>query len=196
MSHHGTKHPLSRVLSSRPRGPMRVPARALGWFGIAIGLAALAMPKRIAGVAGAPDLPALTRAGGVRAVGTGIGLLASKDPTPWLWGRVIGDALDVATVGVGLVTRRRPMRTLASLAFLLGVTWLDIKVAEAAPSGKRRLRRVLHDYSNRSGFPRPVEDMRGIAMKPSAGMAPGSQDSPRAEDSRSAVASAVAGAAS
>jgi hypothetical protein len=109
---------------------------------------------------------------------------------------VIGDALDVATVGVGLVTRRRPMRTLASLAFLLGVTWLDIKVAEAAPSGKRRLRRVLHDYSNRSGFPRPVEDMRGIAMKPSARMAPGAQASPRAEDSRSAVASAVAGAAS
>ena len=196
MSDHVPKHPLSRVLASRPRGPMRVPARALGWFSIAAGLAALAMPRRMAGMAGAPDLPVLTRASGVREIGTGIGILASKDPAPWLWGRVIGDALDVATVGVGLVTRRRPMRTLASLAFLLGVTWIDIQVAEAAPSGKRRLRRVLYDYSNRSGFPRPVEEMRGIATKPSMSMAPGMQPSPRVQDSRSAVASAVAGAAS
>ena len=59
-----------------------------------------------------------------------------------------------------------------------------------------RVRRVLYDYSNRSGFPRPVEDMRGIATKPSMSMAPGMQPSPRVEDSRSAVASAVAGAAS
>jgi len=139
MSDHVTKHPLSRVLASRPRGPMRVPARALGWFSIAAGLAALAMPRRMAGIAGAPDLPMLTRAGGVREIGTGIGILASKDPAPWLWGRVIGDALDVATVGVGLVTRRRPMRTLASLAGFTRA--LRPAPRPAAPGAGRRRRR-------------------------------------------------------
>ena len=111
-----TSHPLSRVLPNRPLGPMRSPARALGWFSIGLGLAELAMPRRMARVAGAPNLPTLTRAFGLREIGTGIGILTSKDPSPWLWGRVAGDALDVATVGAGLVTRGRPLRTLTSVA--------------------------------------------------------------------------------
>ena len=32
-------HPMSRVLSTRPKGPMRSPARVLGWFSIGLGLA-------------------------------------------------------------------------------------------------------------------------------------------------------------
>ena len=106
-----TLHPLSRVLPTRPKGPMRVPARALGWFSVALGLAELALPRRLARVAGVPNVPTLTRAYGVREIGTGIGLLTAKDPTPWLWGRVAGDALDVATAGAGLVAARRPART-------------------------------------------------------------------------------------
>jgi hypothetical protein len=189
------QHPLSRVMPSRPRGPMRVPARALGWFSIALGLAELAMPRRMAHVAGAPNLPLLTRACGVREIGTGIGILTSANPAPWLWGRVAGDALDIAAVGAGLVTAGRPMRTLTSLAFLAGVAWLDMKVAEAAPPERKEARRALRDYSGRSGFPRPAEAMRGIAREPSARMMP-NEATPRAEDSRSALTAAVAGAAS
>ena len=167
-----TKHPLSRVLPSRPLGPMRVPARALGWFSIALGLAELAMPRQLARSAGMPNMPKLTRAYGLREIGTGIGLLTSKDPTPWLWGRVLGDAVDMATVSIGLVTQRRPLRTLGSLVVLLGVTYLDMKVAEAAPVEKKRAGQGLRDYSGRSGFPRSAEAMRGIALKPSARMTP------------------------
>ena len=61
----------------------------------------------MARVAGAPNLPMLTRACGLREIGTGIGILTSKDPSPWLWARVAGDALDIAAVGGGLVTRGR-----------------------------------------------------------------------------------------
>ena len=93
----------------------------------------------MARVTGAPSLPTLTRACGLRELGTGIGILTSKDPAPWLWGRVVGDALDVAAVGAGLVTQRRPLRTLTSLAFLLGVTWLDMKVAEGGAAGKEAI---------------------------------------------------------
>src|SRR5678816_797739 len=87
-----TLHPMSRALPNRPLGPMRSPARALGWFSIGLGLAELAMPRRLARIAGAPNLPTMTRIFGLREIGTGIGILTSKDPSPWLWGRVAGDA--------------------------------------------------------------------------------------------------------
>jgi hypothetical protein len=152
---------------------MRVPARALGWFSVGLGLVELLMPRRIARVAGMPNLPRMTRAYGLREIGTGIGILTSKDPSPWLWGRVAGDALDIATVGAGLVTQRRPLRTLGSVALLLGIAWLDVRVAEAAPPrAKRAKRAALRDYSARSGFPRPAAEMRGIATRPSASMRP------------------------
>ena len=166
-----TLHPLSRVLPTKPLGPMRAPARALGWFSIGLGLAELAMPRRLARVAGAPNAPRLTRAYGLREIGTGIAILTSKDPSPWLWGRVAGDALDVATVSAGLITQRRPMRTLTSLAMLLGVAWVDLKVAGKAPPRRKLEKRSSRDYRRRSGFPLSAAEMRGIALKPSSPIA-------------------------
>jgi len=165
-----TSHPLSRVLHNRPLGPMRSPARALGWFSIGLGLAELAMPRRLARLVGAPNAPTLTRIFGLREIGTGIGILTSKDPSPWLWGRVAGDALDVATVGAGLVTRGRPLRTLTSVAMLLGIAWVDLKVAEKAPPARKLEKRSSRDYTGRSGFPRSAAEMRGVALKPSTPM--------------------------
>jgi len=162
------QHPLSRALPKTPLGPMRSPARALGWFSIGLGLAELAMPRALARAAGMPNVPTLTRVFGLREIGTGSGILTSKDPSPWLWGRVAGDVLDVATVGAGLVTARRPLRTLTSVAMLLGIAWLDMKVAEGAPPAAKREKRSQRDYSARSGFPRPAHEMRGVARRPSA----------------------------
>jgi len=172
MSHTmSTQHPLSKALSNRPLGPMRSPARALGWFSIGLGLAELAMPRTLARAAGMPNVPALTRVYGLREIGTGIGILTSRDPSPWLWGRVAGDALDVATVGTGLVTAGRPLRTLTSMAMLLGIAWVDMKVAEAAPPARKLRRHSGRDYSARSGFPKPAHEMRGIAATPSSPVA-------------------------
>jgi hypothetical protein len=166
----GLQHPLSKILPKTPLGPMRAPARALGWFSIGLGLAELAMPRALARAAGMPNAPALTRAYGLREIGTGIGLLASRDPTPWLWGRVAGDALDIATVGLGLVTAGRPLRTLTSVAMLLGIAFLDMAAAEGAPPSRKFERGPARDYSARSGFPRPASEMRGIARRPSSPM--------------------------
>jgi len=167
----GNQHPLSKALPKTPLGPMRAPARALAWFSIGLGLAELAMPRTLARAAGMPNLPTLTRAYGLREIGTGIGILMSKDPSPWLWGRVAGDALDVATVGTGLVTAGRPLRTLTSMAMLLGIAWVDMKVAEAAPPARKLRRHSGRDYSARSGFPKPAHEMRGIAATPSSPVA-------------------------
>lgn len=165
-----TQHPLSRILSTKPEGPMRSPARVLGWFSIALGLVELTMPRTVVRVAGMPKLPTVTRVYGLREIGTGIGILTSKDPSPWLWARVAGDALDIATVGTGLLTGRCPVRTLGAIAVLIGVAYVDMKVAEAAPPAKKRAKRSTHDYSDRSGFPLSVSEMRGIGLKPSKKM--------------------------
>ena len=144
---------------------MRSPARALGWFSIGLGLAELLMPRKVARAAGSPNLPWVMRAYGLREIGTGVGLLTSRDPAPWLWGRVAGDALDIGTIALGLVTARRPMRTLTSLAMTCGIAYIDMKVAEGAAPRQARLSSGNHDYSMRSGFPKPVAEMRGAAKK-------------------------------
>jgi hypothetical protein len=121
----------------------------------------------VARVSGAPNLPGVIRAYGLREIATGVGLLTSKDPSPWLWARVAGDALDVATVGAGMRVARRPLRTLSALALLLGIAYVDAKVAKAAPLGKNNARSPRHDYSSRSGFPAPPAQMRGVGLRPS-----------------------------
>jgi len=54
---------------------------------------------------------------------------------------------------------------------LLGIAYVDMKVAEAAPPAKKREKRSSRDYSGRSGFPRTAAEMRGIALKPSSPIA-------------------------
>lgn len=160
----GTRHPLSRLVANGPRGPMRSPARVLGWFSIGLGLAELLAPRALSRAAGMPERPALVRAFGLREIGTGVGLLASRDPTPWLWGRVAGDALDLLAVATGpLAAGRRPVRTLTALTLLGGIAALDAAVAKRAPPSARRT--AVRDYGDRSGFPRPIDEMRGVAAR-------------------------------
>ncbi|HVJ23857.1 MAG TPA: hypothetical protein VM756_07965, partial [Burkholderiales bacterium] len=61
---------------------------------------------------------AMVRVQGVREIATGIGILISWKRAPWMWGRVAGDAIDIAS------SRHR-----AALAALAGVTALDIATA-------------------------------------------------------------------
>ena len=100
-------------------------ARGLGWFSIALGVAELVAPRvmtRTLGLRGREDL---VRTYGLREIGTGIGILASEDPAPWIWGRVGGDALDLATVAGGLKSSKRNNALLALIA-LGGVTAIDV----------------------------------------------------------------------
>jgi hypothetical protein len=162
MNQASVTHPLSRAFSTKPQGPMRSPARVLGWFSIGLGLAELAMPRAMSRAAGLSSSPRLMRAYGLREIGVGIGLLNARDPAPWLWGRVAGDALDIATVGSGFVSPRTdPMRTMVSLAFLAGITALDAATAKGA--AQKAIPHSGRDYSGRSGFPKPASEMRGIA---------------------------------
>jgi len=140
-------------------------AQGLGWFSIALGTLELAAPGMLARALGMEGREALLRAYGLREVATGIAILNARDPAPWLWGRVGGDALDVATL-VAHYTDDNPRKDVVGLAIaaVAGVTALDVYCA-AALSGDDFADEIedFYDYGDRSGMPLAPEEMRGAA---------------------------------
>ena len=70
-------------------------ARRLGWFSIGLGLAEVLAPRALTRGLGMEGNEELVQAYGLREIVTGIGILSSDQPAPWIWGRVGGDALDM-----------------------------------------------------------------------------------------------------
>jgi hypothetical protein len=122
-------------------------ARALGWFSIGLGAVELIAPRAIQRVSGVKSSP-LLRVYGMREIATGAGILGSKQPAGWMWARVFGDVLDLATLAVPLFGRspRRRRQALGATLAVTGVTLADVmcatqlSVAAAAEgSGYRRV---------------------------------------------------------
>src|SRR3954452_22927910 len=67
-------------------------ARGLGWFSIGLGLAEVLAPRALTRGLGMEGNEQLVQAYGLREIATGIGILSSDQPAPWIWGRVGGDA--------------------------------------------------------------------------------------------------------
>src|SRR6266513_938844 len=86
----------------RANGAAMTIARGLGWFSIGLGLAEMLMPRTLGEQLGMERKEPLLRFYGAREMAAGIGILTSSNPGPWLWGRVGGDALDLATLATGL----------------------------------------------------------------------------------------------
>ena len=145
-------------------GSARTLADGLGWFSIGLGLAEVLAPQSLARFLGMDDHAGLIRLYGVREITTGVGILAQEDPTPWIWGRVGGDALDLATLALGLEgdNPRKGNVTLA-MAAVAGVTALDVICAQQLTARRAPTEVPVWDYSDRSGLPRAPMDMRGAA---------------------------------
>ena len=147
-------------------------ARGLGWFSIGLGLAEVLAPRALTRGLGMEGHEQIMRAYGVREIATGIGILSSTHPLPWIWGRVGGDALDIATLATGL-QQDNPKQENVELALVAvaGITALDVVCGASLArqslarhaSPKRRGRRPAIDYHRRTGFPKPPEQMRGAA---------------------------------
>ena len=138
-------------------------ARGLGWFSIGLGLAEVLAPRALTRALGLHGQERLVAAYGVREIATGIGILAARDPTPWIWGRVGGDALDLATLAGGLHEGNRNRANVGlAMGAVAAVGALDVYCATALSGGSEAPRQI-RDYSARSGFPREPQAMRGAA---------------------------------
>jgi hypothetical protein len=153
----------------RPDLPLTPLIKGLGWFSLALGMAELLAPSQVSRGAGIRRNDTLLQTFGLREIVTGIGILAAANPRPWLWGRVAGDVLDAATVAA-TAKPNKPARLGLSSALLLGAGLLDVYTAlRSAPKRPRPGARAgVRDYSQRSGFPRAPEEMRGLALKRAA----------------------------
>src|ERR1043166_396384 len=140
-------------------------AKGLGYFSIALGLAEIVAPGAICRAAGIAGQEGVVRAYGTREIATGVAILASHDPTPWIWGRVVGDALDIATVAAAPSNRGDGGdRRWWTVGALIAVTALDAFTAKcliAEKGGPTTTARA--DYRDRSGFPKGIQGARGAA---------------------------------
>ncbi|HEX2257912.1 MAG TPA: cyclase dehydrase [Afifellaceae bacterium] len=143
------------------RGSAEMLARGLGWFSIGLGLAELLGARSINRTLGTGDHDLVVRAYGLREIATGVGILTQENPRPWVWARVAGDLLDLASLAPAL-GQDNPQRDKAAVAFgnVALVTALDVGCALVLPEP---LMKPVADYSDRSGFPRPAHAMRGVA---------------------------------
>ena len=119
MPHHAQDHTPSRE-------QLHTLAKGLGWFSIALGAMELLAPRRVSREIGMRDHSTLVGTYGAREIATGVGILASRNPTPWLWGRVAGDVLDVVSL-LPAATKpgRKQGNAMASLAAVAGVLLID-----------------------------------------------------------------------
>ncbi|NMO88331.1 SRPBCC family protein [Actinomycetospora sp. TBRC 11914] len=109
-------------------------ARGLGVFSLALGSAELAAPGAVARLAGirdsGPTVEAVTALYGARELVHGAGILGSRRTAGWVWSRVAGDVLDIATLAVGAARRGASSTRLGlGLAALAGVTAADVVTA-------------------------------------------------------------------
>ena len=139
-------------------------ARGLGWFSIGLGVAELMAGRTIARWMGMEDKTNLIRAYGVREITTGVGLLALGDPKPWIWSRIAGDAVDMATLAAGMQDNPRAGNARIAFGAVVAATALDVVCAQKLHQEEAYYRSLpVPDYSDRSGFPRSISAMRGAA---------------------------------
>ena len=152
------------ALPGRSRSSNDKVARGLGYFSIALGVAELVAPGAICRAAGMRGLETIVRGYGAREIATGVAILGSHDPEPWIWTRVAGDLADIATVAAGAQQDNTSKgRSAVALATLATVTLMDLACASGLQLEKGNRNTARKDYSHRSGFPRGLQAARGAA---------------------------------
>src|SRR4030081_1383389 len=138
-------------------------AKTLGYFSIALGATELLAPRALCRAIGLNGLEPVVRAYGACEGATGVAILASHDPAPWIWARVAGDMADIATVATGFQQDNAKRDNVLALAALAAVTAIDVVCASGLSSEKGGRKTALTDYSRRSGFPQGLQSARGAA---------------------------------
>jgi uncharacterized membrane protein len=101
----------------------------LGWFSVGLGIAEVVAPQAVARLIGIDERRhrRLLRAYGVREIAAGVGILTRPKPTYWMWNRVIGDTIDLASLRRAMHSRGSDeARIRIAMMAVAGVTVLDI----------------------------------------------------------------------
>jgi uncharacterized membrane protein len=123
-------------------------AKGLGWFSIGLGLAEIAAPASVARLIGVSDddrARGLLRTYGLREVANGVAILGSGgDSAEWLWTRVAGDVLDLATMGSAFRrnTGADARKLAVGMASVAGVLVADVIAAQRVGQDNGRARIV------------------------------------------------------
>ena len=150
--------------NNRRKGAERA-AIGLGWFSIALGLTELLFARRLARSMGMDGDERLLQLYGLREIATGVGVLTAEDRAPWIWGRVAGDGLDIATLVAQMPDSPRKGGIALALAAVAGATAMDVVTAKALTEAEYVPQQPVRDYSDRSGFPNGLEAARGAARR-------------------------------
>src|SRR3954469_1022604 len=115
--------------------------RALGWVSLGLGVAQLAAPgavRRISGVDDSATSRAVVPLVGARELVHAAGLLTSRRKGRWAWTRVVGDAMDLTSLGMAIAHRggRRRRRLVGVTGAVVGITVLDLLTAVQATRAK------------------------------------------------------------
>jgi hypothetical protein len=157
---------LSRVMDMMPRSrhnSAKDLARNLGWFSIALGALEVAAPHRLSRTLGWRESESAIAFYGLREIATGVAILTARNPAPFVWGRVAGDALDLVSLLGGFGGSRRKAAVLLALGTVGAVTVVDLICAQTLSADSQRLRSRIPDYSSRSGLPKGLTQARGAA---------------------------------
>src|SRR5215217_8652835 len=136
----GANYAVERARPGLPSTSAKRLAKGLGWFSIGLGLAELLVPRAIANISGVSNKhTGLIRLYGLREIGSGITIFSQKKPTEGVWSRVVGDALDLTSLGIAA---SNPEAKLGRVAFatanVLAVTALDVICAMQLSSGSNQ----------------------------------------------------------
>lgn len=103
----------------------------LGLFSIGLGLLEMAMPGRLGrwlGVEGKTPKRMIALFG-ARELLAGGALLRGPAVSTNAWNRVLGDGIDLATLGLAFTRSTRPKAIAGALGFVVGATLLDVVAA-------------------------------------------------------------------
>jgi hypothetical protein len=103
-------------------------ASGFGWLSWGLGLAELFAPKTLARWLGLSGGAApVIRGYGLREIGAGVGILQNPVGPQFMWARVAGDLLDLASLGAALKGKTtRPQRVGIALGVVGAITVLDV----------------------------------------------------------------------
>ncbi len=121
---------IGRQRSRTNNGLLGTLTGGLGWFSLGLGVSQIVAPDRIIEMTGVPKNDTsrlLMRVVGGREIASGLGILTSANPAPWLWSRVGGDVMDLTLLCASLRSRRAQRdKVAATMMSVAGIFVLDL----------------------------------------------------------------------